>query len=84
MKRSNIQWRVSKFIAKKFFRLTPAGINLIKLFGVSLLALFCKLDHFTNISNLKRSLRKKSKQIYAQKVLKDQLLGLVLQNFLQP
>ncbi len=40
-------------------RLTPE-VDLIKLFWVHLLALFCKLDHFINISNISIIFMKRS------------------------
>ncbi len=41
-----------KNFTNKFDLCSTNGVNLIKLFGVNLLTIFCKLDHFINISQL--------------------------------
>jgi hypothetical protein len=63
--------KVTKFMPKSYIRLTPE-VNLINFFGINLLTLFCKLDHFNvefiflcckNIQLLKRTSKFAPKKI---------------------
>ncbi len=63
------------------------GVNLIKLFGVDLPTLFCKLDTWTTqrqyfYINKKVQLTKESECMYSKKVLKDQPLTMYSQHFI--